>query len=103
MFKSEIMCKMYCMLFYYSRSRSPHGDSKRRRSGAHDPDPNTGAAAPSTDPEIMQDGVVAAPAGDVGPSEPVDYDAALTPEEIQMMMAMGIPFVSGLLCRGVQV
>lgn len=72
-----------------ARSRSAEG-AKRRRSEAADGTP------PATAGEDAGGALVALPAG-----EPVAMDAELTPEELQMMMAMGIPFVSGihfLLC-----
>ena len=70
-----------------SRSRSRSRDRERAGAGAgrrRDDGPKTGpAAAPAPAPPAVQ-----LPP----PGEAVPLDAELSPEEIQMMMAMGIPF-----------
>jgi hypothetical protein len=46
----------------------------------------------------MEEEAPAAPAAPAADAAPAALDAELTPEELQMMMAMGIPFVSSTSC-----
>lgn len=79
-----------------SRSRSPRGDAKRRRSrSAEKEEGEAPTHRAEGDAEGPQGDAEMGEGGEAAPAQPIELDAELTPEELQMMQAMGIPFVRG--------